>query len=231
MDIKSSLKSLTTSTDLPTRQWVQKYLGSNKPTLCIRSANIKALAKNILREISTHQEFTDTISTTYKNARTFEEMALSASIFNQGLRFRSEFDISLLDEWLNYTVGWAEVDSLCQSAFEGKNMLKDWKKWQSLLNKFSQDNNIHKRRASLVLLCKPLRTSDDSHLSSFALHLVDRLKGEKHILITKAVSWVLRSLVKHHPQVLSDYLKLNKDSLPAIAFREAYRKLTTGKKN
>ena len=230
MDINASIQSLTASTDLPTRQWVQKYLGSNKPTLCVRSANIKSLAKDVLKEISTPQEFTKTISALYKNAKTYEEMALSASIFNTGLKFRNEFDISLLDGWLNYTVGWAEVDSLCQSAFDGSTMLKDWKIWQLLLDKFSISQNIHKRRASLVLLCKPLRTSSDVQLLTFTLKLVDRLKNEKHILITKAVSWVLRCLVKYHPKELSKYLLENKGTLPAIAYREACRKLTTGKK-
>lgn len=231
MNINASLQSLTTSTDLPTRQWVQKYLGSNKPTLCVRSVNIKALAKDVLKEISTPQEFTKTISGLYKNAKSYEEMALSASIFNTGLKFRNEFDISLLDEWLNYTVGWAEVDSLCQSAFDGSTMLKEWSKWQPLLDKFSISQNINKRRASLVLLCKPLRTSNDVQLLTFALKIVDRLKNEKHILITKAVSWVLRCLVKQHPKELINYLLENKDTLPAIAYREALKKLTTGKKN
>ncbi len=158
-------------------------------------------------------------------------MALAAAIFGKGTRYRRKFNLNKLDKWLSYTVGWAEVDSLCQSNFDAKEVIQNWPSWQAFLIKLSTDKNIHKRRASMVLLCKPLRQSDDTKLPDLALKLVNDLKHEKEILITKAVSWILRSMVKHHPKELAIYLEENKDSLPSIAYRESTRKLRTGKKN
>jgi 3-methyladenine DNA glycosylase AlkD len=109
-------------------------------------------------------------------------------------------------------------------------LLGDWTTWKKLIKSFVKDKNISKRRASLVLLTKSLRQSDDIKLSKLAFENIEKLKHEKEILITKAISWLLRSLVKFHSKQLSIYLKENRDTLPKIAYREAYCKLTTGRK-
>ena len=110
-------------------------------------------------------------------------------------------------------------------------MLKDWSNWKKLLLKLAKDNNFHKKRASLVLLTKPIRDSNDSRLKVLAFVLIDALKREKSILITKAISWLLRDLVKYHKREVRKYLELNQNSLPKIAVRETKRKIETGRKN
>jgi 3-methyladenine DNA glycosylase AlkD len=49
-------------------------------------------------------------------------------------------------------------------------------------------------------------------------------------MITKAISWVLRSLVKHHRSEVENYLDTHEESLPRIAVREVRVKLDTGRK-
>jgi len=80
------------------------------------------------------------------------------------------------------------------------------------------------------LLTKALRQSDDPRLSKLAFANVENLKGETDILITKAVSWILRSLVSFHKDEVLRYLENNKDSLPKIAYRETLSKALTGRK-
>ena len=82
----------------------------------------------------------------------------------------------------------------------------------------------------MVLLCSPLRKAADKRLATVALANIDRLKHEKEILITKAISWLLRSMVKHHRKEVVTYLKANQQSLPKIAVRETQKVLDTGKK-
>jgi 3-methyladenine DNA glycosylase AlkD len=94
----------------------------------------------------------------------------------------------------------------------------------------SQRDTIQHRRASLVLLVKPLLDSEYERIISTALGNVDALKHEKDKLITKAVSWILRSSVKRHRQIVGEYVFKNEASLPAIALREFKKKYTTGKK-
>jgi 3-methyladenine DNA glycosylase AlkD len=219
-EIIDVLDILVTKSDQKERLWVQKYLGSNKPTRCIKTGELQKLSKRYLPNI-------DLINSLYQNGKSFDEFVIAANLAGRV----KDIDLKSIDKWLNYTVGWAEVDSLCQSNFTADKVLPIWPSWKKLLTALSIDKNINKRRASLVLLCKTLGQSDDGRVSDFTFELVNKLKSEKEILITKAVSWVLRQLVRHHPDELAVYLEDNRSTLPKIAYREALKKLITGKKN
>lgn len=135
-----------------------------------------------------------------------------------------------IDRWLNNLKGWAQVDSLCQSNFTAKDLLDNWNNWKRFLIKLSKDKNINKRRASLVFLTKPVRDSNDRRLAKLALKNINKLKAEKEILITKAISWLLRDMIKNHRKKVESYLKENSKTLPKIAVRETKKKLLTGRK-
>ena len=108
--------------------------------------------------------------------------------------------------------------------------LAGWKEWNRFLGKLSLDENINKRRASLVFLTGPAYYSADTKLSGLAFEIIDTLKGERDVIITKAVSWLLRSMVKNHKQAVLSYVRRNQGSLPKIAIRETMRKIQTGRK-
>jgi len=213
------LDKLQANTDLKTRLWVAHYLGTNKPTRCIKISEIKKLARKYAQDV-------DLIDSLYRHGSTFDELAVAASMVKS-----VKVNISDIDKWLNFCVGWAEVDSLCQSNFTADKVVPIWSQWKKFLTRLSTDENINKRRASLVLMCKTLGQSDNIEVSDFAFKTVDKLKHEKEVLITKAISWVLRQQVKYHSAKLADYLAKNKGSLPKIAYREAMKKPVTGKKN
>ena len=134
------------------------------------------------------------------------------------------------DRWLDHLVGWAEVDTLCQSTFGSEDLLADWPTWSGFVRRLARDPNINKRRAALVLLCRSARASPDARLRALAFEMVEALKSEREIIITKAVSWLLRSLSEQHPAEVSRYLDAEGPTLPAIAVRETRIKLTTGRK-
>lgn len=210
--------------------WVQKYLGSNKIFHGFSSLQMRILVKTFLDENKLDKSETiELLNSLYQNGTTYTEIALAAMILPHTPLIKS-FDPKHLDLWLNYTHGWAENDVLCQSIFTAENILNRWSDWQKWLKDFNQSPNINKRRASLVLLTKSLRQSNDHRLSKLAFENIQNLKGEKDILITKAVSWLLRSLVTFHKTELLEYLDKNKESLPKIAYREALSKALTGKK-
>ncbi len=162
--------------------------------------------------------------------KSFQEKSSAAELLVCFPKYRRELDPRILDEWLDHLSGWAEIDTLCQSTFEPEEILAKWPVWEKLLRRFSANNSISKRRASLVLLTKAVRKSSDVRLKKQAFDNIERLERERDILITKAVSWLLRSLVKHHRAELSTYLKKHKELLPPIAYRETTAKLETGRK-
>jgi 3-methyladenine DNA glycosylase AlkD len=162
---------------------------------------------------------------------THEEKTLGLLLLEGLGRGRQPFGPAEADGWLDHLVGWAEVDSLCQSIFGPEDLLGDWPAWSGFLRRLARDANINKRRAALVLLCRSTRTSQDARLKDLAFEIVETLKGEREIIITKAVSWLLRSLGEQHPAAVGAYLDAEGPSLPAIAVRETRIKLATGRKN
>lgn len=229
--IISELKKISGSPDKKQRLWVQKYLGSNKPTKCISSKEIVNLSKQVLKENTlTTKQFSDLLDSLYSKGGTFEELFVAARLLEGSSKIRQEITPQKLDYWLNFTQGWAEIDVLCQSNFPAQEVLGKWNLWKKILIKFSKDKKIAKRRASIVLLVTAVRESNDKKLSDLAFKNVDLLKKEKEILITKAISWILRSLIKNHKKEVAEYLKKNQNSLPRIAIRETTNKLLTGTK-
>ena len=215
----------------PKIDWVKKYLGTNKIFHGFSTPQIVGLAKKIIKENNLNEKETlELITSLYQNSTTYTELALAAIILSHSPKILKNFDPKYLDNWLNYTSGWAENDALCQSNFAPEILLSNWSNWQKILIKFNQSLNINKRRASLVLLTKSVRKSPDTKLSKLAFQNIENLKSEKDILITKAVSWLLRSLVVFHKSELLEYLEKNKNSLPKIAYREALTKANTGRK-
>lgn len=114
--------------------------------------------------------------------------------------------------------------------FGPQDLLGDWPAWSGFIRRLAKDANINKRRAALVLLTRSCRTDPDPGLGALAFETIDALKGEREIIITKAVSWLLRSLSDQHPAKVAAYLDVQGSTLPAIAVRETRAKLATGRK-
>ncbi len=159
-----------------------------------------------------------------------EEKTLGLHIADGVVRGRRPFGPVEADRWLDHLIGWAEVDSLCQSMFGPEDLLGDWPAWSGFIRRLSRDPNINKRRAALVLLCRSSRTSPDPRLRDLAFETIEALKGEREIIVTKAVSWLLRSMGDQHPAEVARYLESQGPTLPAIAVRETRVKLATGRK-
>lgn len=207
------------------------YLGTTHTYLGITNE----LKENIAKEFKTQFPeipFTDLIATITQlmNGDSFEEKTLGPFILHRYPAYRKQVKPTHLETWITNLQGWCEIDTLCQSAYDDKFFLAQWKTWKKALEQFSTHKNINHRRASLVLLCKPVRKSDDPRLYDLAIANVERLKQEKDILITKAISWVLREMTKQFKAEISEYLEKNQKTLPAIAVRETKKKLLTGKK-
>ena len=215
----------------PTRINLQSYLGTSSKFYNLATTDKRKIAKDWAKVNKDIQlsDFLDLLDSLYQG-KSHEEKTIAPEIIKALPQHRKLIDPSRLDNWLNNLTGWAEIDSTCQSIFTNE-ILSNWDSWKKLIQQFNKSKNISKRRASLVLLCKPVRYADDNSISSLAFENINNLKHEKDVLITKAISWLLRDLIKNHKKQVSEFLNKNSDSLPKIAIREVSRKLQTGKKN
>ncbi len=177
----------------------------------------------------TYDDWQETLSDLYQG-QSIDEGCLAGFMLGQYRQFRNDLPLDVLDTWIGYLEGWREIDTTCQSNYTAKDLLSRWDEWHPFLLDLSQRETIQHRRASLVLLVKPVRDSEDERFISTALTNVERLKPEKDKLITKAISWILRESIKRHRQTVADYVFKNEDRLPAIALREFKKKYETDKK-
>jgi len=208
------------------------YLGTQNKLYHLKSAQQNSIAKDFLnrhKDIS-EEQFLELLTALY-TGESFNERTFGTRLLEYKRAFKPLFTPSRVFGWLGGLAGWCEVDSLCQTTFMARDLLGDWKNWEKTIEKMSRDKNISRRRASLVLLVKSVRGSGDDRLASLAFDNLERLKGEKDILVSKAVSWLLRDLIKHHKARVSAFLVDNKDVLPKFVIKEVSNKLTYGTKS
>jgi len=210
----------------------KSYIGSNKFSYPIDTPSSRKLVKDWVKKHSdlTLGEYTDLLNS-LSLGKSHNEFSAIGKLLEYYPSLRKELNPKILDGWLNHAEGWAEVDTICQGNFTADEILSHWSNWNKLIEDFSESKNVHKRRASLVLLTGPVRHSLDNRLSDLAFNNINKLKKENDILITKAISWLLRDLIKYHRKEIETYLNKNLNSLPKIASRETKNKLKSGCKS
>lgn len=224
-------EALATSAQAPKDQeFIRRYLGTPREVRGVKTAFIRQLARQLAKEWGSDTAGMVQLFDLLYASATYEERALAGYLLTQCTSMRAELPLQRLVPWIGAQAGWAEVDTTCQSLFTATEVSVRSEEFVVLIKNLRTSPHIQLRRASLVLLVKPLRESTSHALAELACTTVDELKHEKSILITKAISWTLRSMVVLHRAHLTNYLKKNSTSLPKIALREVTRKLATGKK-
>jgi 3-methyladenine DNA glycosylase AlkD len=230
---KDILDQIVARSGKPTEHtFSDSYLGNAHPRYPINAPTLRAITKKWVIEHKAEvslKEFQQLITDLIKGKSSTEKMAAGMLLDFSPKPWR-KFDPTLFDKWLNHLQGWAEVDSVCTGSYTIFEIPENFPVWKKILIDFSKSKRIEKRRASLVLLCSPLSRMTDDRLLQVAFQNINRVKHEKDVLITKAVSWLLRSAVKNHKQQVQAYIDLQSESLPKIAVRETLVKLKTGKK-
>jgi 3-methyladenine DNA glycosylase AlkD len=212
-------------------KFLNRYLGADRPRYDIRNPEMRSIVSAWLRanRSLTSAQIASVISSLVQGRSVTEKMT-GGFILDRCSADQRKFPPKLYDRWLNHLEGWAEVDTFCAGKYSGKEVPAQWKLWRPLLIALAKSKKISKRRASLVLLCAPLRYSEDRRLAKLAFANITRLRHEDSVLITKAISWLLRSMVKLHRPALVEFLRLHREELPSIAVRETETKIRTGRK-
>ncbi len=93
------------------------------------------------------------------------------------------------------------------------------------------DEDVWSRRLALVSTVGLNRARQDISFPTLTLELIDEVNEERHPMITKAISWTLRVLLKKHPEEVATYVEHNQDILAPHVVREVSSKLITGRKS
>lgn len=213
------------------RTFTDAYLGNSHPRYAISTPTLRQIAKEWMRDHKAlpAQEFEKVLTSLIKGESSTEKM-IGGMLMDAATKPQRQFNPKVFDTWLNHLEGWAEVDTICTGQYTVTEIPRQWPIWKKIIIEFSKSKDIHKRRASLVLLCSPIRKVNEPDMAKTAFQIIQRLKNEKEILITKAISWLLRSMTTKFKKEVADFVDEFESSLPKIAVRETRVKLLTGKK-
>ena len=211
--------------------YLDAYLGNSHPRYAINNATLRGIAREFMRA---HKDLKATelaeVLTVLIDGESATEKMMAGFLLDYASLAQRKFKPKLFDDWLGQLVGWAEIDTLCSGKYSQTEIPAQWKSWKPLLTRFSKSPSIGKRRASLVLLCAPMRYTHDADMAEKAFANIIRLAGERDVLITKAISWLLRSMIKLYRKEVAAFVEEHAALLPAIAVRETRVKLKTGTK-
>lgn len=210
---------------------VGHYLGTSHKILNVSTSDKRQIAKDFYKAhkemiLSTYLTLLDSL---YRGT-SFEEITIASELLGLYKAHLPNIPLGHFDKWIAELEGWAEVDTMCSGPVSFDVILNNWDMWNTVIKKWGKSPNVSKRRASLVFLVKPVIKSNDPKLRKLAYSQIEQLKHEKHVMITKAISWLLRALSKNNPSEVKSYINDNLSSLPKIATRETLRKIETGKK-
>ena len=219
---------LTQNENSPTRKG--QDTSKTRPHYGIRQPELHAFIKSWSQANALSYDEWITALNDLFTGKWLEEKLFAGILLDQFPKYRIQLPLAKFDTWLGQLEGWQEVDNTCQSTFSAKELLARWDEWKPFLRRLSTDDNIHKRRASIVLLLPSLSKSPDDRFWSLAVMNINQIRHEKDKLISKAISWVLRTSIRHHRDGVTGYITDSKANLPAFVVREVETKLKTGKK-
>jgi 3-methyladenine DNA glycosylase AlkD len=159
-----------------------------------------------------------------------EEMVVAAMLLGRDPATRSAAGVRRLDRWGALLDNWETTDNLGGRAV-GPAVADDPAGRFALLHTLSLRRNPWLRRLALVACTRVGRLPDAAEWWPQTVEIVLRLAGDREGGIPKAISWVLRTHLRHAEPEVALLLAAHAAELPAIAVRETRTKMATGTKS
>lgn len=159
-----------------------------------------------------------------------EERMLAVHLLLRYKRWIKTLSWDHFDRWRRQVDNWEVCDGLSQWVM-GAWILDDPQSRLDRLRELIADEDLWSRRMALVATAWLNRGYEGFSCPVLTLELVDRTRAERDPMITKAVSWALRGLIKLHPERVEAYLETHRDELAGHVTREVENKLRTGLKS
>jgi len=133
----------------------------------------------------------------------------------------SPADLGLAEGWVRVAHGWAYVDPLAGD-IAGPIARRYPQAWPRI-DEWAEDEDFWLRRAALLTLLAGIRAGLPD-LARFERYATPML-AEREFFIAKAVGWVLRETAKKDPAYVAAWTGRHLDTMSAVTFREAVRRL------
>jgi 3-methyladenine DNA glycosylase AlkD len=224
------LKEIEARADASYAKVVERSISSHLTVYGLRVWEIRRIVKSWRRQ---HQDMSledllplvDTLWAGHSR----EERMVALELLQHYPHLIPELPWAWFDQRLKDLDNWELTDVL------GVGVLGPWVAFQPeqgkrQLHELLSYEDVWTRRLGLAAAVGLARSQQGTETLSLALGLVDQIKQERHPMITKAASWVLRYLTRDHPTEVAAYLEQNEALLAGHVLREVRNKLRTGRK-
>lgn len=218
-------------TNVERQNATQNYFPSVQENLGVYAADIRRIVRDLrkrTKDENAETVFKLTVAIIKRN--TLEGRQAAFEIFAGHKAAMASLNLKRLETLGRGIDNWASVDGFA-CGLSGI----AWRKGQITdadIKRWARSNDPWWRRAAVVSTVPlNLASRGGSGDSKRTIMLCGMAVGDDHVMVHKALSWALRSLVDIDRKAVSDFLKRHEAKLPALVKREVTRKLTTGKKN
>lgn len=218
-------------TNVERQNATQNYFPSVQENLGVYAADIRRIVRDLrkrTKDENAETVFKLTVAIIKRN--TLEGRQAAFEIFAGHKAAMASLNLKRLETLGRGIDNWASVDGFA-CGLSGI----AWRKGQITdadIKRWARSNDPWWRRAAVVSTVPlNLASRGGSGDSKRTIMLCEMAVGDDHVMVHKALSWALRSLVDIDRKAVSDFLKRHEAKLPALVKREVTRKLTTGKKN
>lgn len=196
----------------------------------VRVPDLREIARAWYREHkqATREEVLTLAEILWNNA-SHEERQLVTHLFEHYKNWMPTLNKSHFEHWRRGLDNWVITDSL--GWLLGLWVLADPDNRLGYLEELIANKDVWSRRLSLVATVHINRGETGFTAPDLTLQLIDQVKEERHPMMTKAVSWTLRELTRHHRHQVAVYLEENQEVLAKHVVREVNNKLQTGLKS
>lgn len=201
---------------------MQAYMKSTMPYHGVQSPD----AKKIFKEVFSKLEFKDfkhwegVVLDIWRNAKFREERY--AALYLAGMKKAKEFQtitaMKAYEEMIVDGAWWDYVDDIGIHRV-GDVLLREPKPLKSMMIKWSKDDNIWKRRTSII--CQ-IGVKDQVDLD-FLYQCIKPSMDSDEFFLRKAIGWALRQVAWSDPDEVIRYVKKYRDRLSPLSKREALK--------
>jgi 3-methyladenine DNA glycosylase AlkD len=197
------------------------------PYAGVKVPEMRRIAKSLLDE---HPFDTDAVAhdaclTLWDRAKFREEryVAIELLLARRYAPLRAFERLALTEHLIVTGAWWDYVDSIAPAVF-GPLLIDDRRRTVSLLEQWSTDDDLWKRRSALLSQLRLKRDTDESLLFRFIEPSLD----SSEFFLRKAIGWALREYSKTAPQSVSRYVKAHESRLSPLSRREALKVIERG---
>lgn len=208
----------------PTRAaGMQAYMKSTMPYYGVRMPDVRAISKRAFAEhpLASADEWQAAVLEIWRKAKHREEryVAMELAAQQRYAEYRTPAVLPLFEEMIVTGAWWDHVDEAAHLA--GQMLRAHPKKMRPVMRAWSTDENLWKRRVSII--CQ-ISFKQDTDLDLLYGNIEPNL-ADRDFFIRKAIGWALRAYAWTDPAEVARYVRAHESQLSGLSRREALKNI------